>query len=913
MPETLEKLRPDRDLQCYFERPSAIAALHDASAAGFTISGTWRQQFDWAVLEWNRDNVFEHPMFRNLPDGDLSGLLLTYEETRSSCITLDSDLYPTVDWPYLRIWADDGSGEKFYQVRLKDYATPTEGGYSSAFAEFELQGSPTAGDYIGLAFLTENHTYQLYAVDTLETAVQALVDSVNAFSTQFRAMRDGARIRLTYVGEGQSPETSTTGADGNRIGAYGFAAGAKTESWYPQWQYFSGGVSPIKWRVTLPLSGLTAIDGTPVPTNAVRKMRWTYAADFQNGEFQRSEFEVKVTNWSVTGLNRTYCVAGAGSRRIEDDSESVKYFGEWSQAKGNFSGGTIHFSVNSSAGLQLEYTSPLQHSLYLGSRKAFNGAQISIVVDQQSPCIENLLIPGEDVLTRIPLGQFGAGSHRVSITHAGPQGSFFYFDFVELALATTSLPVIVSEEKLALATDWDTDHSIALAAERTAWLIHSLGFRGRANHYVGALWFYELTRLGHQYASATIDFTGTPEFSQTTEIIVGRVGEPPEKQIVISHLNLIGDTAESIAKAFELEINRGYTAIRAEGEGTRLTIYARGMGEDGNNITISASPTSGTFALHLSGSTLSGGTNGDWRTDLLASPRLNRAVRGWSRSFYAALKNYGLDAVAAFSMELQHGDPSEMGGIAQRYPNGEAVILTTPALQTNFSPESVAFWREVYLEMASLLSEAGHVPYMQFGEVQWWYFPLAGSGMPFYDEYTKSAFQAAYGREMRIISDNAVDPADFIEETQFLPQLIENFTVAIINYVRSLHPNSRFEVLYPTDVNETAFNGLINYPTATWTSSNLSCLKTESFTYTYTRNLDLSRGTIEHGKSLGFSPSKRSFLVGISDSTTTWIKEVRLALAEGVESVVLFALDQFCLIGYEAPLPKGMRRTAFQG
>ena len=41
---------------------------------GFTVSGTWRQQFDWAVIEWNRDNVYEHPAFRNLPDGDLSGL-----------------------------------------------------------------------------------------------------------------------------------------------------------------------------------------------------------------------------------------------------------------------------------------------------------------------------------------------------------------------------------------------------------------------------------------------------------------------------------------------------------------------------------------------------------------------------------------------------------------------------------------------------------------------------------------------------------------------------------------------------------------------------------------------------------------------------------------------------------------------
>ena len=67
MPETLQKLRPDRDLQCYFLTPSAIAALSEASAAGFTVSGSWRQQFDWAVIEWNRDNIFEHPLLRNLP------------------------------------------------------------------------------------------------------------------------------------------------------------------------------------------------------------------------------------------------------------------------------------------------------------------------------------------------------------------------------------------------------------------------------------------------------------------------------------------------------------------------------------------------------------------------------------------------------------------------------------------------------------------------------------------------------------------------------------------------------------------------------------------------------------------------------------------------------------------------------
>ena len=97
----IAKLTPDRDLQCFFFHPSAIEANSGASADGFTVSGTWRQQFDWAVIEWNRDNVYEHPALRNLPDGDLSALTLTYEESRTNCIALDSDLFPTITWPII--------------------------------------------------------------------------------------------------------------------------------------------------------------------------------------------------------------------------------------------------------------------------------------------------------------------------------------------------------------------------------------------------------------------------------------------------------------------------------------------------------------------------------------------------------------------------------------------------------------------------------------------------------------------------------------------------------------------------------------------------------------------------------------------------------------------------------------------
>jgi len=68
--------------------------------------------------------------------------------------------------------------------------------------------------------------------------------------------------------------------------------------------------------------------------------------------------------------------------------------------------------------------------------------------------------------------------------------------------------------------------------------------------------------------------------------------------------------------------------------------------------------------------------------------------------------------------------------------------------------------------------------------------------------------------------------------------------------------------------------------------------------------------SIAAGATWGFPPSQRSHLVGIGDASTSWLKEARMAQGAGFESVVLFALDQFCLIGYALPLSMGMRLSA---
>jgi len=927
MAESLHKFRPCRDLQVYFERPSAIAAMTNAEEHSFDVSGTWRQQFDWCVVEWNRDNVWEHPLFRNLPDGDLSGVHLCYEEVRENCIGVDSDLFPTIDWNTLRVWAEDANGqEQFYRVPLMEHAVPVEGGYIPAHATFTLAGTAAGGEAVGLSWMGEHHTHVCHATDTLEEIAEAITLSINSPSIGSRNMiakRHGGSITLMYVGESggvrSSAANSITGANGNRVGVYGHATPGSGLYWEVFAHTLTDGVSPSKWKFQFDFSALMDENGAIVPMNRVRKIRWTYAAAFQCSEYVRSEFAVKITNWTVTGTQLRYRVAGPGSRRIDCRDKNVQYFGfSWgSFVRGNYSDGHIRWSDQYSDGFSISYRSEETHELFLGSRLLDQAPAIAFRVDSEPVRVVDLRRAAEDRLLRIPLGQYPSGNHTVLVTHNGPSGWRFWFDFLEIAIPIDSVHDQPGMPKVTAATDWDTDHSLAVPAERTAWMLHSLGFHGRVNHYVGALIFYELYKKNHVYASCRVGFNGTPQPSEYTELQIGTAGDPASS-ITVRHLNLFGDTATTIAKAFELELNRGYTAVRAEADGAAIRIFSRKLGLAGEVTTIAGSPVSGTFQVLCSSPRLTGAVEGTWTTDLNAPHLINRACRDWSRTFYKVCKAYGWDVTAAFSTELEHGDTSVEAGIAQRYADGAPCLLTTPALQTNFSPVSLIYWQRVHKEMADILVEAAVVPYLQLGEVQWWYFPgpfaiSTGLSLPYYDSYTLETFEDRYGFPMRVIPHQYVDPGDYPEEAEHLPRLIGEFCDELISYVRGFHPNCRYEVLYPTDVNDTAWGRVVNYPEDSWTPAKLSALKTESFSFTFERNLNKSRYSVGFPASKGFTPAQSAYLVGPGDATTTWRKEVKMAFARGVESIVLFALDQFCLMGYALPLFRGPRRSTRHG
>jgi hypothetical protein len=923
MPEQLFKLTPNRDLQCYFQMPSAIAAISRSSPSGFTVSGKWRQQFDWAVVEWNRDNTIDHPALRYLPDGDLSGLKLTYEEERQGCIPIESNLVPVVDWNNLRIWATpEGGAEQVYTIPIASLATPIGGQYVPSSATMTLNASPGPGNRVGVAMLEQHYYYTVAEQDTLETIAAGLATGINGkasipASPDFIATSDGPAVTITWTAG--SANYWHAGANGNRVTVYGFAQGGATV-WQEPAVSFSGGVFPSLYQITIDFAQLKA---SGIPTNNVRKLRWTWAADLQPGSFQQREFQVQISNWTVTGNNGLYYIAGPGSRRIEDDGSEVSYVGNWNTDTGNYSGGSIRWTQATGDHCSFSYQEANTHVLYLGTRLFGNGADVSVSIDEQPvSTVSTCRLIGEDVLVRRLLGTLAPGPHTITIQHQGPPGNILCVDFLEIVYPGSELPDF-APSTLSLATDWDTYHSQSLPPERTAWLIQKLGFMGRVNHYAGALWFYEIARPGTVYASLVVSFV--PESYSGSPTVVLNItpaptsANPTPPPTSISHLVLLDDTPETVAQAFAALINTGINAVWASASGNQLLLTARAMGRDGDGIQVALDQSSVGYSLQ-GGTTLTGGVDGNpytlnvsdnlsatliaaadyWRTDLSASPSINRAARDWHVAYFEALKAYGLDVVTSFSTELLNGDPDPATGLVQQYPDGTPVVLNTPSVQTNFSPITTEYWSQNYIGMASLQASAGLQPFLQFGEVQWWYYPNA-VGMPFYDSYTQQQFQAKYGKSMALIASNTVDPGAFPNEMAFLPNVIGAYTAAIRSAVLAQFPNCRFEVLYPTDTNNTPLNQIVNYPGSDWTPANLTNLKTESFSYTASNNLDLSSQSIAVTNAKGFANTQSSHLIGIESAWAAWGKEVQLAQAAGLESIVLFALDQYCLIGYPPP------------
>ena len=82
MPDTLQKLDYLTMHLRGFDRRGAAAALHSASATGFTLSGVWKDSADFAVLVlYDADDHFGHPRCSVL--NNISGCAIPVQDKSS--------------------------------------------------------------------------------------------------------------------------------------------------------------------------------------------------------------------------------------------------------------------------------------------------------------------------------------------------------------------------------------------------------------------------------------------------------------------------------------------------------------------------------------------------------------------------------------------------------------------------------------------------------------------------------------------------------------------------------------------------------------------------------------------------------------------------------------------------------------
>jgi hypothetical protein len=916
--ETVYKLQPHRTMQLRgFDGYGCTAALWGASDAGFTVSGVWGEQSDFAVLElWNADSQYEHPRARYLPDFDFTGMTLSFDLETSNCMPLDSSLWPSVDWPYLNVLYADGTSQ---QIPLIAHATAATGAYAGASATFTLGGTVTGLDYVELVWEagdgvtpSSRHSTQMMYYDTTPAQAAAnLAAGVNAgtATTGMSALASGSAVTLTYK--------AAAGANGNRVGAYGNVNGAATETWTPVSQLLTGGTSPSKWSFSF------AFSSAPFTSSQIAQIWITFAPAMQTGDFARTEFSAVVTNWSVADPNgvRALKVAGYGSARIEEASAWVVRTGYWepADAVGFWSGGRAirsAYSATETRSLTIETHCGAAHNIYLGTRLDANCGIVSAALDGGAPVTVDCYGAGLPVRRKLFAGA-AAGKHSVTLTlastkNAASGGWYFYFDFLECAVASAVPDPPETRTDVAVATDFDTDATYKMSPQRLLWGIQKTGLVGEIDHYAGVFWWPEramTTPASAWQQQTTATFAGTPTFGTVTSLFLG--------SSEIDHLNFIADTPASIAEALALEINASSTAVWASAAGAVLTIYGRAGSAD-YHMAITAATHDANFTAAVStvnapAAAVAFGVD--------PGATLNRAARDWHADWFAALQGAGIGVVASFSQELVNPPDNPPGAVwIQRFPDG-APVQTATGFGTLYSSQ-IAFGAAVrtymanaYAAMGALMAAAGLPPRLQLGEVGWW-FQANAAGMAFYDADTAAAAlapaPAGLHRALAAFLTPHDDPAiNAYADANFLRARLKGYADWVRASALTACPDAIFELLWPMDVNDPDACRLMRYINlpAEWQAragSGFDTFLVEGFQYAGVDfNIDKAKRCAAYPfAELGWDRAHCRYNMGWYTYAWPWRREFAAAGSAGAPIVKMWAYDHLCLFGWPLPMPR---------
>lgn len=175
-----------------FDRRGSVATINKASASGFTVSGAWSDQADFAVLMlFDADDLFGHlQTSRYLPDFSLANVTLDFDLALTGCMNPTSTKYQSVPWGALSYVT---ASEVASTVALPT-PTSTTGG-AKASAGFTVAGSPSTYDRVQLVYSGNS----LVDISTITTPSTVTFAFYNSYGTGYHHFITIASNTYTYI------------------------------------------------------------------------------------------------------------------------------------------------------------------------------------------------------------------------------------------------------------------------------------------------------------------------------------------------------------------------------------------------------------------------------------------------------------------------------------------------------------------------------------------------------------------------------------------------------------------------------------------------------------------------------------------------------------------------------------------
>lgn len=210
---------------------------------------------------------------------------------------------------------------------------------------------------------------------------------------------------------------------------------------------------------------------------------------------------------------------------------------------------------------------------------------------------------------------------------------------------------------------------------------------------------------------------------------------------------------------------------------------------------------------------------------------------------------------------------------------------------------------------------------------------VRGGSMAYYDAVTSAAAEAALNRPLHKFTCQDDDPTvNNGEDARFLASRLKGHIDAIRQAVLARHPDAKFEILYPNDVNNPVcllgpgvqypqggrLNAAVNLP-AEYTSkeeSGLDRFKVEALSWGATYlHMGLAQEAITFALTgpMLWDKADVAYLIPWFNGTCPWPREFGLASSRGLHLINFWAYDHLALMSWPLPLPSWLQRSLLGG